>query len=247
MKKDYEIYQFSWKESARYLLEGSLAAVVLGGLFYKSIIGILVMSPVTYLYHKNKKFKSAKDRKWKLNMEFRDGIQALSAALEAGYSAEHALEEACRDLRQVYAENSAIIKEFNFMVNQLRMNITIEKAWEEFGKRTGIEDILSFSEVFQTAKRTGGDLLSIIKNTSSIINDKVEVQREIITIITAKRLEANIMKSIPLLILIYLSYTSPGFLDPLYHNFLGVAVMTIFLLLYLAAYRMIEKIIDIQV
>jgi len=247
MKRGFEINQISRRESARFILEGAMAITVLGGLFYKSIPGILVMSPLIILYYKNRKYKCMKDQKWKLNMEFRDGIQALSAALEAGYSAEHALEEACRDLRQMYSENSSIIKEFSFMVNQVKMNITIEKALEEFGERTGIEDILSFSEVFQTAKRTGGDLISIIKNSSSIINDKVEVQREIITLITAKRLEANIMKIIPLLILIYLSITSPGFLDPLYHNLFGIVAMTVFLFLYLAAYLMIEKIIDIQV
>lgn len=127
------------------------------------------------------------------------------------------------------------------------MSITVEKALSDFGERTGIEDIISFSDVFSTAKRTGGDLINVIKITSNIISDKIEVRREIITLITAKRLEANIMKFTPLFILIYLTVSSPGFLNPLYHNLLGIVAMTIFLAFYLCAFLIIDKIISIEV
>jgi len=243
----YNTYQFTRKEYIKYILQGVAVISILGELFYRSIIGIIIMSPMIYYYQRVIKRELIKKQKWKLNMEFRDGILALSAALEAGYSAEHALEEACKDLRQLYEEDSMIIREFTYMVNQIRMNITVEKALEDFGERTGIDDIQSFSEVFCTAKRTGGDLIQVIKITGNIISDKIEVKREIITLITAKRLEANIMKLIPLLILIYLSVSSPGFLDPLYHNVLGIIIMTAFLLLYLGAFLIINKIVAIEV
>jgi tight adherence protein B len=182
-----------------------------------------------------------------LNLEFKDAILALSAALEAGYSAEHAFEEACKDISQIFNEKSMVIKEFSYIMNQVRMNISLEKALSDFAERTGVEDILSFSEVFSTAKRTGGDLMNVIKITSNIISSKIEVKREIITLITAKRLEANIMKVIPLLILVYLSITSPEFLNPLYHNLIGIIVMTCFLACYLGAFLFIDKIIAIEV
>jgi tight adherence protein B len=60
-------------------------------------------------------------------------------------------------------------------------------------------------------------------------------------------MEANIMKGIPVLILIYLSLSSPGFLSPLYHNVFGVIVMSVLLLFYLGAYLVIERIVAIEV
>jgi tight adherence protein B len=224
-----------------------IVVIILGVLFYKSILGILFLSPLVILYRKRITKRLVKDRRWNLNLQFRDGILALSAALEAGYSSEHAFEEASKDLRLIYPEDSLIIREFSYMMNQIRMNITVEKTLNDFGERTGIEDIRSFSEVFSTAKRTGGDIIHVIKITSNIICDKIEVNKEIITLITAKRLEANIMKGIPVLILVYLSLSSPGFLDPLYHNLIGIIVMTGFLLSYLGAYLLIDKIIAIEV
>lgn len=245
--KDYNIYIFSTRERMQFFLQGCLAVTVTGYLFYKSMIGIIILTPLVYFYLKKKRNSLTKERKWKLNLEFRDGILALAAALEAGYSAENALRESCRDLALVYPEDAMIIQEFAYMANQIRTNITVEKALEDFAARSGIEDIQSFAEVFGTAKRTGGDLIHVIKLTGNMISDKIEVKREIITLITAKRLEANIMKGIPLLLLIYLSVCSPGFLDPLYHNILGAILMTGILIGYFGAYLVIDKIIAIEV
>ncbi len=245
--KDYNKYKFSIKENIRYIMQGSAFSAILGLLFYQSFIGILLLSPLVYFYRRNKARELMNNRKWKLNLEFRDGIAALSAALETGYSAENAFKEAYRDLYQIYDKKSMILQEFAYIINQIHMNIAIEEALGNFGERTGIEDIQSFAEVFGTAKRTGGDLMNVIKITSNIINDKIEVKRDIITLLTAKRLEANIMKVAPLIILIYLSLSSPGFLSPLYHNIMGISVMSVFLLCYLAAFLIIGKIIAIEV
>lgn len=245
--ENYNKYQFCIKEIIVYSLQGAVISFVLGCLFYQSIFGILFLSPIIYVYLKLKKKEQIKNRKWKLNLEFRDGISSLSAALCAGYSAEHAFEEALKDLRLLYSEDDFIIREFSYMINQIRMNFTVEYTLQDFGERTGIEDIISFAEIFAIAKRSGGDLTRIIKTTCNTINDKIEVKREVITMITAKKLEANIMNVIPILILLYLFLSSPGFLDPLYHNLLGIFIMTILLFGYIGAYLLSQKIVAIEV
>ncbi len=245
--ENYNTYRLSLRDRLCYLLRGALLIIILGSLFYRSIAGVLILSPLICFYYKDINHKLLSSRKWKLNLEFKDALMALSAALESGYSTEHSFEEACRDLRQIYQENAVIIKEFTYILRQLRMNITVEKALSDFGERTGIEDILNFSEVFSTSKRTGGDIIHVIKVTSNVISGRIEVKREIVTLLAAKRLEANIMKVIPLLILVYLSVSSPDFLTPLYHNLFGIIVMTLLLLCYLGAYLLIDNITAIEV
>lgn len=246
MVKNYDTYHFSLPERLRYILEGFLVVLVLGTLFYRSVIGVFMLSPLIIPYYKNKKKELIKKRKWQLNLEFRDGINSLSAALSAGYSAEHAFVEVIKDLKRMYPEGAMIINEFSYLVNSIQMNITIEKALGDLGERSGIEDVISFAEVFATAKRTGGDIIQIIKTTGSTINDKLEVRREIMTLIAAKKFEATIMKIVPAGILCYLSISSPGFLDPLYHNIFGIIVMTILLGIYLFTYGVINNIISIE-
>lgn len=247
MIENYNCYRFNLKEKIIYFIQGFILTICISMLFYKSWLGVILICPLAYVYLKKKNKDYINARKWQLNIQFRDGITSLSAALSAGYSIEHAFEEALDELRLLYSVDSYIINEFNYLVNQIKNNITVEKALIEFGKRTSIEDIISFAEVFFTAKRTGGDLIKIIKTTCNTISDKIDVKREIITLITAKKYEANIMKLIPLGILGYLNISSPDFLDPLYHNAFGVVTMTVLLMIYLGAYMLTDKIIAIEV
>jgi len=244
---DYEDYQYSLRENIRYILQGTLFVSILGILFYKSIFGVLLLSPLILFYRKKKRVQLSNMRKWKLNLEFRDGINSLSAALSSGYAVENAFEEAWKDLRLLYKEDSLIMREFSYIINQIRMNITVEKALLEFAERTGVEDIINFAEIFAIAKRTGGDLVKVIRTTANAINDKIEVKREIITLVTAKKHEADIMKAIPPGILLYLNLSSPGFLNPLYGNIFGGIVMSVLLIVYLAAYLLADRIVAIEV
>lgn len=205
------------------------------------------MSPFCIFYLKFKKSKLIEERKWKLNLEFRDSIMSISAALNAGYSIENAMREAIVDLKILYGDYSLIVNEFEYMVSQIKMNQTIEDVLLEFANRSDLEDIYNFAEVFITAKRTGGDLIKIIRTTSKVIGDKIDVKREIKTLVTAKQFETKIMNMIPLGIILYMWVFSPGFLDPLYHNILGILIMTSALVIYCIAYLLSKKIINIQV
>ena len=90
-------------------------------------------------------------------------------------------------------------------------------------------------------------MVQIIKATVRKIADKIEVKREIETVMAAKRLEQKVMQAVPVFILFYLDVTSPGFLSVLYGNAVGILFMTGCLALYLAAMRIAEKIVDISV
>ena len=117
----------------------------------------------------------------------------------------------------------------------------------EFGIRSGIEDIISFSEVVMTAKRTGGDLIKVIRTTSSNISDKIDIQTEIGTLIAAKKMEGYIMCVIPIGIIVYLNMCMPEFLLPMYETLVGRVVMTVALIFYILAIVLLQKIVNIKV
>lgn len=244
---NYSEYKFSKQEYITHLFFGLLLTSFIAYLFYQSIIAMILFSPLSMKYIIHKKTQIIEERKWKLNMEFREGILCLSAALNAGYSIENAFSEAYKDLTMMYGDDSFILAEFKQITQQLKMNQTVENALKDLADRSQVEDISNFFEVFATAKRTGGDIVKIIRVTGKNIGDKIEIKREIQTLITAKKLEARIMSLIPIGIILYLWLCSPGFLDPLYHNIIGVFIMSIALVFYYFSYRLTERIINIQV
>ena len=62
-----------------------------------------------------------------------------------------------------------------------------------------------------------------------------------------KKLEQKVMNVMPLFLLFYLDITSPGYLNVLYHNVLGVIFMTICLLGYIASVLLSERMGRIEV
>ena len=69
-----------------------------------------------------------------------------------------------------------------------------------------------FAEIFRYAKRSGGDLMAVIKNTAQIIQQKEEVMSEVDTIISGKKMEQRVMSLIPAVIVIYLKVTAKEFI-----------------------------------
>ena len=116
-----------------------------------------------------------------------------------------------------------------------------------FGKRSGVDEIMEFAQVFAAAKRNGGNLTQVIERSASVIEDKVETEKEIQIVISARKLEQKIMNVVPFGILLYISATSKGFFDVLYHNPAGVLVMTVCLAVYMAAVLLSRKIVNIEV
>jgi len=244
---DYDNIKFSKREWMRYSLEVLCLWGLISYLFYRSLIAMIFIVPVGYFYMKEKQKELAKKRKQRLNEAFKDGIVAVLAALRVGYSVENAFLEAVRDLKMNYCEDSDIVREFQTICYKLQNNIPIERLLSDFARRSHVEEIMDFAEVFAIAKRNGGDINKIIQNTVSIISDKIEVKQEIETMIVGKQTEQKIMNMVPIFIIAYVSVTSPHFFDVLYHNLFGVCVMSVCLLVYGVAIKLSKKIVEIEV
>lgn len=215
-------------------------------LFYENVLISVLVTPLSIFYKKKQKQLKIRERKWQLNLKFREGLTALCGALNAGYSIENSFISAKKDLQLLYGEEELIVKEFEGITAGLAMNQNVEELLMNLGERSQVEDIVLFAEVFSVCKRTGGDLLQVISATLETIEDKIEVKRQIKTLTAAKRLEARIMSVVPLGIIVYMKLFSGGLLEPLYHNFFGIILMTGLLVVYLAAYELSERIVDIE-
>lgn len=247
MKKDYSEYHMTWKEYLLFGVCGVSLSIAAGYLFYQSFLAAVFLSPLAMYYIKNQRKHQAKKQKQQLMVQFQDAMISLASALEAGYSVENAFAVVVSDLLLIYPENAAIIQEMGSIQQQISMNIPIEQALENFAMRSGLEDIESFSEVFSSVKRSGGDFIRIIRSTSHTINEKTEVLREIETTLTATKLEVMIMKFIPFVILLYLSIFCPNLLAPLYHNGFGICFMTVMLGVWCMIAKLADHMMQIEI
>lgn len=230
-----------------YLLQGVGCICLIAYVFYRSYIAVFFLLPLLYFFWKGKKKERIKNQKQKLRLEFREMMNSLIAGLEAGYSVENAFLRSEGDLVMLFGSRSFMVNELGYMKKALRNNRNLEDVLENFALRSHIKDIEDFAQVFRIAKRSGGDLPQIMKSSADMIAEKMEVQRKIDTIISAKKLEQSIMNVVPFAIILYVDFSSPGFFESLYHNVTGILIMTALLAVYLFAYYLAGKIISIKI
>lgn len=221
--------------------------LIMGYLFYDFMWAGLLYFPYIFYYVISGRRKHERKRQEKLAAEFKDGMQAVVSALTAGYSIENSFREALGEIRLIYGTKTEIYKEFSEIVYKLNLNINIEDAFESFAVKCNVEEISNFSEILQYAKRSGGNLIQIIKNTTDTISEKIDVKREISTIISSKQLEQTIMNYVPIGIILYMRLTTPEMFEKMYGNMFGIIFMSICLILYLLAGIIAEKLVDIKI
>ena len=244
---DYNSYRFSVSEWLKYSFLAVLVVAIGSYIFYKSIIIFSVLFPLCFLYPNLKRKELIAEKKRRLVVEFKEAIMILSSLLNAGYSLENSVKEALVELKLLYAKDNLIIKEFEYINQLIYMNISVERAFDDLAYRSHSEDIRSFAKVLRIAKRSGGELESIIAHTVGVIGDKVRIKEEIITMTTAKRFEQNVMNIFPLFIVLYIDISSPGFFNIMYTTVIGRACMSIGLIVYLFAIYISKRLLNIEV
>lgn len=244
---DYGEYHFSAKEGILAVLESAFLVLAIGYFFYRSLIACAFLLPLFGFLLKEKRRELSKKRRQELNAQFKDLVLSLSANMKAGYSIENALREAYRDLEPLYGADSPIVIEMRHMIRGMENNVVLERLLYDLGLRSHLSDIMQFADVFLIAKKSGGNLTEILEKTAEVIEQKIETDKEIQLMISAKKMEQKIMNLVPFLIIFYIGTTSKGFFDVLYHNLVGVVVMTVCLVFYGAAWRFSKKIVEIEV
>ncbi len=239
--RDYHRYQYSLGEHVRYFTEAVFLILLVSYLFYHSVFAVILIIPFYPVFLRIKARQLLQQQKQELCGQFKETISSVAVALNAGYSVENAWREAKREMEQMYGEHALIVEELQHLLAHLAMNVPLEELLKDFAVRSDMEDVVSFCQVFFFAKRSGGDFIGIIRTTAGQIGQKIELERQLAADLAARRLESRIMNVVPLVILLYLNLTSPGYFDILYGNLPGVCVMSACLAVYLFAYALSER------
>jgi len=246
-QKSYWQQAVSKKEKSVCILEAAGIIGVTGWIFYHSFAAAAIISPLgIWIYRYLEKEKEAQ-KKREFLLQFKEMTESVAASLNVGYSAENAFKEAQKEMKNIYGKDTLAGKELDQIVRKIRLQIPLEQILSEFAKRVELSDVRSFATVFAAAKRSGGDMIAIIRDTSEQIGEKIDVKREIDTILAAKKLEFRIMCVIPYTMILYMKMSFPEFMQNLYGNIVGIGVMTVCLLVYGLACMLGAGLIKIEV
>lgn len=261
---NYKVYYMTKKEKILYFLLAFVVGAAVGYLFYGGmaknefgeptmltwILNIVICTAVGVaagiLFLPIRTQQIINKRRNDLKLQFREMLDTLSTSIGSGKNIMDSFKAAYDDLRIIYSDDTAIIKELRIINDGITNNVDIEKSLADFGERSGIDDIKSFADVFETCYRKGGDIKDVIRNTQQIITEKMEVEMEIETIITGSKTEQSIMTVMPIAIVGAIKLMSPEFAA----NFAtpaGVVSTTVAIVMFVVAYFVGKKIMVIEV
>ncbi len=244
---NYNSYSMSIAERILYSLIAAAAIFAIGFVFYRSPVLSALLTPLALFYPRVKKKNIIDKRKKELNIQFKDMLYSLSSSLSAGKTVEAAFREVGKDLSVLYHDPSTFIMvEVSAITNKLDMNETIESALYDFANRSGLEDVTNFANVFSICKRSGGNIAEVIRNTSSIINDRIEVSQEVDTMMAERRFEQKVLNVVPILMIVLLSASAPDYMSPVFNTATGRATMTGAIFLLVVAWYISDKVANIK-
>lgn len=245
---DYDIYVMTGREKLLYICIAGLVIYIVGFIFYRSYLISALVTPLALIYPRIRTKEIIKKRKNELNLQFKEALYALSSSLSAGKSIEMAFRDCLGDLAILYPScDTYIIQELQYIIRRLEMNQTVEEALSDFAQRSHLEDVSNFVDVFITCKRTGGNMIEIIKNTSNVIADKIHIKNDIATMLTEKKFEQKLLNIIPIALILMLSLNAKEYMQPVFNTGIGRIMMTISIVLLGVAYLISKRIMDIEV
>lgn len=243
---DYHVYHMTRNDYLTAWVIGFLSVLIVMYVFFGNIVlavvsGIGAMKIMPRYYREFRK----KRRLNELRLQFKDLLESLTVSYSAGLNTVDAFSCAANDMVSIYGEGADIVKEVKTICSGLENNINIEELLLDFAARSSLDDVMSFANVFEVCNRQGSDLKRVVEDTREIINDKIEVEMEIETMLSGNKNELNIMMVMPLVIVVMLKGLGSGTITT--NSLSNIVIKLICLVTFALAYVIGRKIIDIKI
>lgn len=209
---------------------------ILGWLFFDQWYLCALGIPIHILFQKKIQILKKQRYQKQFRLEFKDLMLSIYSSLSSGASLEQAIRRSLTDLKRNGKSSSFIITELEMVCQKMEHNRSVIQCLNEMGEHCKNKDFDQFTQVLTLAKKQGGDMAGIVRDSVGNIQRRIESSHEIEGIIGAKRGEFFVMSGIPAGILCYMRLISPDFMDVLYKNIFGRLIMCVCLLVYIAAF-----------
>ncbi|RYE85302.1 MAG: hypothetical protein EOO65_00660, partial [Methanosarcinales archaeon] len=140
-----------------------------------------------------------------------------------------------------------IKQEFDLVLSQNRMGVSVEEAFNGLAKRVESDDVEMFVTSLVILNETGGNLAETFDTISSTIRERLKLEKKIATMTAMGFYQGMMLLGAPVAIGFYLYTTDPEMMMPLFTTNIGWGIIIVVLILEIVAYFAISKIVKIDV
>lgn len=245
---DFSRYELNKKKELIFWLSLILSSLLISLLFYRSLLFSVVMLPFAGKIREYLEDELKERRRRDFLMQFKDELFILSTTLSTGCSMKDAIGESIQALRDIHGSTCILAENLDYIYSRMEMGgETDVKVLAEFAASTGFEDVVDFVSVYAVCKKTGASVIDAMSKASSILIDKMTIEKEIQEILKRKEKEGLIIVLMPIAIILFLNLCSPEYIEPLYSGLAGRLLMTALICGNIAVYGLIRKVTTIEI
>ncbi|MBM3250502.1 MAG: hypothetical protein FJZ09_06680 [Candidatus Omnitrophica bacterium] len=156
-----------------------------------------------------------KQRRKKFGLQLVDALMILSSSLKAGLSLSQSFEVIVEEMPP------PISQEFNLLVRQIKMGVSLDEAMSNLKKRMRCDDLDITVSAMTVAKETGGDLTITFTQIANTIQERNKLISRVNALCVQGKLQGAIMSLIPIGFAAFVYQTNPGFFDAFLNDSLG--------------------------
>jgi tight adherence protein B len=212
-------------------------AVIAGGNFLFGWAGALLGFFIPYAFASHMRTK----RFAKFEEKFPEAIDTLARAVRAGHAFTTALEMIANEVSEPVAG------EFRQLYEEQKFGLPVRDALLKLADRVPLVDVKFFITAVMLQRETGGNLAEILDNLSYVIRERFKILRQVRVHTAQGRLTMVLLMGLPPTIVVIMQLINPGFIQPLFTDPIGHALIVGGITMQTIGYFVIRRIIRIQV
>ncbi len=173
--------------------------------------------------------------------KFPEAIDTLARAVRAGHAFTTALELIASEVSEPVAG------EFRQLFEEQKFGLPVRDALVNLAERIPLVDVKFFVTAVMLQRETGGNLAEILDNLSYVIRERFKILRQVRVHTAQGRLTMVLLMALPPTIVVIMLILNPGFIQPLFTDYLGHILIVGGITLQTIGYFFIRRIIRIQV
>lgn len=211
----------------------SVLGVLLRGNIILVLILALIIAAIPLMVVAVKRYR----RFNKFEEQFPDAIDLLARAVRAGHAFTTGFELIGKEMPEPVAG------EFRVTFEQQNLGLPLRDAFENLLIRVPLSDVHVFVTALNIQRESGGNLAEILDNLSKIIRERFKLMRQVKVYTAQGRVTLYILSAVAPGLVLFMSFSNPEYLVPLYTTSAGVKLIIAAVVLQLLGFFTISRII----
>ncbi len=221
------------------VLTGGVAGLVIGWVMVAPLVGLLLLFFSPAVAHVVLSILTGRRRK-RFDSQLGDTLQLLTGGLRAGHSILRAIDAAATEA------DSPTSEEMRRIVAETSLGKDLLVSLLDTSTRMQNEDFAWIAQAIQINREVGGDLSDVLDEVGHTIRERSEIKGQIRALAAEGKFSAYILGAMPFGIALILTVISPGYVNSLFTEPLGWAMLATAAVMMTIGGLWLRKIIDLK-